>query len=233
MKDILNTVEAPDFIKKEFEAEDWYMIVSKLKKLISENIKPNNPVIDNVIIKGDVFIGVNCIIGSYVVIEGPVYIGNNVEIGSHAHIRAGSIISDNCVVGYTAGTKNSLMMSGAKIANHTFLGDSIMCPRSRLGGHAETANRRFDQGEIAWNFMDGPKSTGLDKLGSIIGEDSRIAGGVMVSPGTVIGKNTFISSGANVSGYIPEGKFVKTNTQIELRDNNFRGTLHQKSTLAD
>ena len=40
MKDILNTVEAPDFIKKEFEAEDWYMIVSKLKKLISENIKP-------------------------------------------------------------------------------------------------------------------------------------------------------------------------------------------------
>lgn len=233
MNDILNAIEAPIFVQNEFEAESWYMIVGKLKKLITENIRANNPILDNVVIKGDVYIGENCSIGSYVVIEGPVYIGNNVEIGSHAHIRAGSIISDNCVVGYTAGIKNALMMNGAKISNHTFLGDSIMCPRSRLGGHAETANRRFDQAEITWNFKDGPKSTGLDKLGAIIGEDSRIAGGVMISPGTVIGKNTFISSGANVSGYIPEGKFVKTNTQIELRDNNFQGRLHQKSTLSD
>lgn len=231
---IFSSVESFEFVKQYFSNNEWYLLTRDLKTLIKNNIKTDiNSEYPNVVIKGEVYIGKNCSMGSYVVIEGPVYIGDNVEIGSHAHIRPGSIISDNCVVGYTAGMKNSLMMEGSKISNHTFLGDSIMGAKARLGGHSETANRRFDQQNITWHFEKGEVDTGLDKLGAIIGENSRVAGAVMIFPGTVIGKNTFIASGANVSGYIPENKFVKSLTTYEIRDNRFEGELHQRSTLAN
>ncbi len=233
MNELFTSLPIPAFLREYLESDDWYLITGKFRSILENNLKSSSTKVPNGVVNGMVSIGENCVIGSFVVIEGPVYIGNNVEIGSHAHIRAGSIIGDNCVVGYTAGIKNSLMMNGAKISNHTFMGDSIMCARARLGGHSETANRRFDQKEIAWNFKNGQQETGLDKLGSIIGEDSRIAGGVILAPGTVIGKNTFISSGANVSGYIPDGKFIKVNNNYEIRDNNFKSKLHQKSTLLD
>ena len=234
MDNLFSTIESFAFIKDYFKKSDWYLLTKDLKQLISDNMMTRGTLeYPNVVIKGDVYIGENCTMGSYVVIEGPVYIGDNVEIGSHAHIRPGSVISDNCVVGYTAGVKNALMMSGSKIANHTFLGDSIMGAKARLGGHSESANRRFDQKNINWVFEDGQVETGLDKLGAIIGEQSRVAGAVMIFPGTVIGKNTFIASGANVSGYIPQNKFVKSLTTYEIRDNKFEGELHQRSTLAN
>jgi len=234
MTDLFTNLDTFDFIKKYFGQEDWYMITRDLKELIKAAVVETQDYdFPDVRISGAVHIGQNCNIGRFVVIEGPAFIGDNVEIGSHAHIRAGSVISDNCVVGYTAGVKNSLMMSGAKISNHTFLGDSIMFNRARLGGHAETGNRRFDQGEIAWHFSSGEQKTGLDKLGAIIGEDSRIGGAVMLAPGCVVGKNTFVSSGINVNGYVPDGKFVKAKIDLEIRENSFKKQLNQSSKLTD
>lgn len=233
MNELFDTIESTDFIVEYFKKDDWYLLTRDLKSLIKDNINGGNkPTVENAVIKGDVYIGENCSIGSFVVIEGPVYIGNNVEIGSHAHIRPGSIIGDNCVVGYTAGTKNSLMMNGSKIANHAFIGDAILGPKARMGGHSETGNRRFDQANISWEFEQGKVDTALDKLGAIIGEGSRIGGGVLTSPGTVVGKNTFITAGANVAGYIPANKYVKAKIELDIRDNNFSKKLNQDSTLA-
>jgi len=230
--DLFNEIKTFPFLADYFARKDWYLLTKDLKKIIEENISEKTTEIKDGKISGNVYIGKNVTIGAFVVIEGPVFIGDNVEIGAHVHIRPGSVIGNNCVVGYGAGTKNSLMMDGSKISNHAFIGDSILGAKARVGGHSETGNRRFDQGEIDWSFEGDKVSTGLDKLGAIIGEQSRIGGGVVTAPGTVIGKNTFIASGANVSGYIPANKFVKTKTELDIRDNNFQNELNQKSTLA-
>lgn len=230
--DLFNEIKTFSFIASYFEQDDWYLLTKNLKTIIEENISEKTTEIDNGKISGNVYIGKNVSIGPFVVIEGPVFIGDNVEIGAHAHIRPGSVIGNNCVVGYTAGIKNSLMMDGAKIANHAFIGDSILGAKARIGGHSETGNRRFDQGEITWSFAKGKVATGLDKLGAIIGEQSRIGGGVVTAPGTVVGKNTFVASGADISGYISPSKFVKVKTDLDIRDNIFRDQLHQESTLA-
>lgn len=230
--DLFNEIKTFSFITSYFKQDDWYLLTKDLKTIIEENISEKTTEIENGKITGRVYIGKNVSIGPFVVIEGPVWIGDNVEIGAHAHIRPGSVIGNNCVVGYTAGVKNSLMMDGAKISNHAFIGDSILGAKARIGGHSETGNRRFDQGEIAWNFAKGKVATGLDKLGAIIGEQSRIGGGVVTAPGTIVGKHTFVASGADISGYIPRSKFVKVKTELDIRDNIFRDQLHQKSTLA-
>lgn len=231
MDDLFKSIDTVEFIIKYFENPDWYMLIRDLKKILNDNLKEDSIDLENVITSGKVFIGKNTIVGPFTYIEGPVYIGDNVEIGPNVHLRPGSVISDNCVVGHAAEVKNTLMMSGSKTANHTLLADSIIGNKARVAGHSETANRRFDQAEVSWNMEDKEIKTGLDKLGAILGEESRIGGSVMLSPGTVIGMKTFIATGLVVGGYVPANKFMKVRTQIEITENKFTGSLHNKSKL--
>ncbi len=224
--EFFNSILAPDFIKEKFNTPFWYLLIGKFEEFLNEQI-PQSQILstsDTLKITGNVYIGNNCKISDYVVIQGPAYIGDNVEIGPHAYIRKGSIISNNCSIGHASQVKNALMMEGSKIANHSFLGDSILGVNARMGGHSETANRRFDQGQIELKFKDQKIPTQLDKYGAIIGEGSRIGGGVFTGPGTLIGKNTFVAT--SCSGYIPSGKFVKPGSEPDIDFNNFSGTLH-------
>ena len=69
----------------------------------------------------------------------------------------------------------------------------------------------------------------MDKLGMILGEGSRLGGGVITSPGTMIGKNTFVFTGTQVQGYIAPNKYVKAEIPIKITDNKFAGELKQTS----
>ncbi|HLD03629.1 MAG TPA: hypothetical protein VJC17_02540 [Candidatus Dojkabacteria bacterium] len=233
LQDFFSKIKAPGFIIKYFNQDDWYLMVGKLKKLLKTEIKKSAVHSDNSTLKisGKVRIGNNCRIGDYVVIEGPVYIGDNVEIGPGVFIRPGTIISDECVIGHAAEIKNSLMMAGSKASNHCFVGDSIIGANARIGGHCELANRKFDQQDILINYKNEKLPTKLDKFGLILGEAARLGGGVITAPGTTIGKGTFVSTGLFVSGYLPPKKFVKIRQDYLITENNFAGTLHNKSKL--
>jgi acetyltransferase-like isoleucine patch superfamily enzyme len=117
-------------------------------------------------------------------------------------------------------------MEGSKIANHCFLGDSIIGANARLGGHSETANRKFDQQAVEFSYKETRLVTGLDKLGLILGEGARLGGGVFTSPGTMIGRKTFVGTLTSVSGYIPAEMFVKAEIPLKIVSNKFSGELH-------
>ena len=125
------------------------------------------------------------------------------------------------------------MMDLSRVANQAFLGDSILAKSGRLGGHCETQNRKFDQTEITLEHKGEKIPTHLEKFGAIIGESSRLSGGVLTSPGTLIGKNTFIMSGVRPDGYIPQNTFIKPINNFESRPNRFNGTLNNKFTYIE
>jgi NDP-sugar pyrophosphorylase family protein len=227
LEEFFNTIAVPDFIKPEFEKTDWYLLIARSKEILNKLIEKTELLSQgkNLSINGKVYIGTNCVIGENVVIDGPVYIADNVEIGPGAYIRAGSIISKGCSVGHAAEVKNSLMMEGSKVANHVFLGDSIIGSTARIGGHCETANRRFDQLPVEFIYKGVKLSTGLDKLGVVLGEGSRLGGGVFTAPGTMIGKNSFVETMASVQGYVPENMFVKNEISVRMIPNKFSGEL--------
>jgi bifunctional UDP-N-acetylglucosamine pyrophosphorylase/glucosamine-1-phosphate N-acetyltransferase len=228
LDDFFCDIQVPSFLMSEFKKDDWYLVIAHLKEILKNEIPSNiikTDFSDKVSIKGAVTIGKNCTIGDFVVIDGPVYIGDNVEIGPSAYIRPGSVICDNVSIGHAAQVKNSIMMPGSKVANHVLLADSIIGKKARLGGHCETANRRFDQGEIEFIYKTTKLHTGLDKLGLILGDGARLGGGVFTYPGTMIGKNTFVSTMACIGGYIEPNKFLKFKTQYEILENNFKGEL--------
>jgi NDP-sugar pyrophosphorylase family protein len=228
-----NEILVADFLKPYFEKEDWYLLPGKIKDILKENIKETeiNSEIGNLIYHGNVYIGKNCVIGDNVVLDGPVYIGDNVEIATGAYIRAGSYIGNGCAIGHAAEIKAAIIMDKAKVANHCFCGDSIMGSKARMGGHSETANRKFDQTLISLNIDGNVFETNLDKYGAVIGEGSRLGGGVFTSPGTTIGMNTFISTLVQISGYVPSNKFVKMSSIPVIKDNSFSGELNNKSKI--
>ena len=149
------------------------------------------------------------------------------------NVRPGSIISSNCALAHASETKNVLMMEKSKISNHAMVADSILGVSARVGGHAETTNRRFDQQEIQFYFADGAKDTGMDKLGMILGEGARIGGGVFPAPGTTIGMNTFVEHGSIVNKHIPANMYVKPKFENDMRENVFSGELHSKATFLE
>lgn len=227
INEFFNKIAVPDFLKSEFEKADWYLLIGNLKTIVAGVVSETKLGSQgkNLSINGSVYIGNNCKIGENVVIDGPVYIGNDVEIAPGAYIRPGCVIGNKCSIGHAAEVKNAVMMEGSKVANHVFLGDSIIGADARLGGHCETANRRFDQSQIEFIFQEQKLFTGLDKLGVILGEASRLGGGVFTSPGTMIGMHTFIATMASVSGYIPKEMFVKNDISVKMVANNFSGEL--------
>jgi len=233
INDFFKEIAVPKFLKGYFEHDDWFKVVGKLKEIIQnsgvEFVQLSSG--KNLICNGQVYIGKDCAIGDNVVIDGPSYIGNGVELTTGCYIRAGSVISNECSVGHAAEIKNSIMMEKSKVSNHAFLGDSILGKSGRLAGHSETGNRRFDQAIIELSYKEKRISTGLDKFGAIIGQGSRLGGGVTIFPGTAIGMNSFISAGVIIGGFIAPNQFVNLDLNYKIRDNNFTGELHSKSKI--
>lgn len=227
ISDFFDNILVPDFLKAEFSKDNWYLVLTNLKGILDNQIQESSlgSTGKNLSVNGKVFIGKDCEIGENVVIDGPVYIADEVEIGPGAYLRAGTVISKGCSIGHAAEVKNSLMMEGSKVSNHVFCGDSIVGAKARIGGHCETANRRFDQSEVEFIYKEQKLFTGMTKLGCVLGEGSRLGGGVFTSPGTMIGKRTFVFTMAMVAGYIPPNKYVKPETTNRIMDNNYSGEL--------
>jgi bifunctional UDP-N-acetylglucosamine pyrophosphorylase/glucosamine-1-phosphate N-acetyltransferase len=153
---------------------------------------------DNVVIKGAVSTGPGTVVraGSYII--GPVTIGQNCDIGPNCYIRPSTAIGDNCHIGSACEVKNSIIMKGAKVPHHNYVGDSVIGEECNLGAGTKIANLRLDEKEIRVAGND----TRRRKLGAIIGDGVKTGINVSIDVGTMIGNNTYLGPGAIVSGII-------------------------------
>ena len=125
------------------------------------------------------------------VIRGPCYIGKNSFIGNNVLIRDRSHIGADCVVGFSTEIKHSYIGDGCWF-HRNYIGDSIIADRCSLGAGTITANLRLGEGKLAIESGDETLDTGLDKLGSIIGADSKTGINVSIMPGVRIGPNSVV-----------------------------------------
>ena len=196
------------FINNEYP----YDVLLNLNNYIEEKTKNvvNTKQFNNVIIGEQCLIGNNCTIYPNVVILGPVIIGDNVEIMSGAVIRPYSLIGDNCSIGHASEIKHSILMNNAKVASLSFVGDSIIGYKSRIGSGTILSNRRFDQANVTLKYNDEKIDLKSAFFGSIVGDKSRLGAHVTTYPGTFIGHDTWIFPNTSVKGFIPSLKRVST-----------------------
>jgi len=188
----------------------WHVLDVAQKLLLSlkgQVIATDSQIKPGVVLDGPIVIESGVRIFEGVKIVGPAYIGKNSIIGNNTMIRQ-SILGDNCVTGYASDITRSVI--GNNCWFHTnYIGDSVLSDNISMGSGAVFANLRLDDGQISMTIKGEKIVTGRNKLGAIIGSDTRIGINVSVMPGVAIGSNTFISSGIAVQTNIPDESFVK------------------------
>ena len=156
-------------------------------------ISPSAYISEKAVIEGKVVIGDNVRVMENAVIRGPAYIGPNSVIGNNSLVRHYSHIGSNCVVGYTTEIKGSYIGDGCWF-HMNYIGDSIIGDSCSFGAGTVLANYRFDERNISVEIEGESIDTKLNKLGAIIGSNSKTGVNVSVMPGVRIGPNSIVGS---------------------------------------
>jgi len=94
------------------------------------------------------------------------------------------------------------------------IGDSILGTGAHLGAGVILANLRLDKGEVIVDTPEGRQSTGLRKLGAILGEYAEAGCNAVLQPGTILGKRAMVMSTLAFSGFLAENTIAHAHQPI-------------------
>jgi bifunctional UDP-N-acetylglucosamine pyrophosphorylase/glucosamine-1-phosphate N-acetyltransferase len=186
----------------------WDILEANERTLMSFTHRVRGSVEPGAAMKGPVWLEESATIKSGCYIEGPVYIGERSRIGPNARIRPYTSIGNDVVVGTSCEIKNSVIMNGTKIPHLSYVGDSVIGENCNLAAGTITANIRLDGEPVMTNVKGRLLSSGRQKLGTIMGDDSQTGINASIMPGVKIGPYVLIGPGTTVYKDVPSGHAV-------------------------
>jgi UDP-N-acetylglucosamine diphosphorylase/glucosamine-1-phosphate N-acetyltransferase len=131
-------------------------------------------------------------------LEGPLWIGAN------AHVLGGPVRAS--AIGPRVNVRGELstcvFLGYANKAHDGFVGHSVIGRWANLGAGTITSNLKNTYGRVRLDIAGTPVETGLQFLGSLIGDHAKTAIGTLLATGTVVG------TGANVFDAVRPPKYV-------------------------
>jgi acetyltransferase-like isoleucine patch superfamily enzyme len=85
--------------------------------------------------------------------------------------------------------------------------------KAHLGAGAILSNVRLDHAPVSVHAPGGAIGTGLRKFGAIVGDRAEIGCNSVLSPGSVIGRDSIIYPGTSWRGVLPPSSIAKTEPQ--------------------
>jgi len=169
----------------------------------------------NVVVSGKVFIGNGARIGANTVIQGPGYIGRDCEIGASNVLRGPFNLEEGVKTGAFMEIKHSLV--GKNTHFHSgYLGDSLIGSDCRFGAGLVAANRRLNRKNIFSNVKKKEIDTGLNYLGTAVGNRSKFGIQTGIMPGVFVGKDCVIGPGSVVFQNVPNSARIITRFQTQI-----------------
>lgn len=169
---------------------------------------------------GNLLVGEEVEIDPSARIVGRAVIGNKSKIKDGCLLREGVIIGEDCIVGHASEIKHSIILNRSNAAHLNYVGDSLVGNKVNLAAGVILAN--FKNGsknpEVIVEINGKKQSTGMKKLGAIIGDDTKIGSNVVTDPGTIIGKNTLVYPLVLIRGTIASNKIIKFKPILEIVD---------------
>lgn len=152
-------------------------------------------------LQGNVMMGEGTSLHSGTYVTGPTIIGEGCEIGPQVVIRPATSIGKNVRISPFSIVENSILMDDVSVGPGSIVSNSVIGTGTSLGP-------RFTS-------LSGPSSVEIegewhrvDLIGSMVGEDVRMAGGVVAEPGTIVGAMSRIGAMVRLRGNIPTGGTV-------------------------
>lgn len=189
--------------------------LAKISTYLQFRLKPgiHGKLIGKPFISGAVYIGKGTVIEHGAMIKGPAWIGEGCEIRNGAYIRENVVVGNGVVLGNSCEFKNCLIFDEAQIPHFNYVGDSILGHKAHLGAGAILSNVRLDHQQISVAGSDGPIGTGLKKFGAIVGDRAEIGCNSVLSPGSIIGRDTILYPGTSWRGVLPHNSIAKMEPQ--------------------
>jgi len=167
-------------------------------------------------VSGAVFVGRGTVIEQGAMIKGPAWIGEGCEIRNGCYIRENVIVGNGVVLGNSCEFKNSIIFDEAQVPHFNYVGDSILGYKAHLGAGVVLSNVKLDKSEITVAVDGGFVPTGLRKFGALIGDRAEIGCNSVLSPGSVVGRDTILYPGSLWRGVAPENSLVKQKQSFEI-----------------
>lgn len=147
-------------------------------------------------------------------IIGPCIIDEDSEVRVNAFIRENVIIGKGCVVGNSSEIKNAVLFDEAKIPHFNYIGDSILGYKAHFGAGSLTSNVKSDESFVNVILHGNKYTTNMKKVGSIVGDNVEIGCNAVLTPGTIVGRNSTIYPLTMVRGEIGSNKIVKSMNEV-------------------
>jgi len=170
-----------------------------------------------------VFIGEGTVVEDGAMIKGPAIIGKNCQIRHNAYLREHVIIGNGCVVGNSTEVKNSIFFNHAQAPHFNYVGDSILGHKAHLGAGVILSNFKLVAGNISVEMDGQPFDTGLRKFGALLGDRAEIGCNTVLSPGSIVGRDSVIYPSLAWRGVLPESSIVKNRAQLAIIPRRARG----------
>lgn len=150
---------------------------------------------------GPIVIGDSVHIGSGAVINGPVVIGAGTKIMPYARIREGTTIGPQCRIG--GEVEGSIFCGYSNKYHDGFIGHSYIGEWVNLGALATNSDLKNNYSEIRVAMPAGPYRTGYNKIGTFIGDHTKLGIGTLIPSGSTIGVSVNFYGGGTMQKYTP------------------------------
>lgn len=157
----------------------------------------------------DVYLGPDCLVEPGVFVKGPAWIGRGCVLRQGLYCRENVLAEEGVVLGHACELKNSCLLPGAEVPHFNYVGDSILGSRSHLGAGVILSNLRLDKRRVRIRIGDRVVDTGLEKLGALIGDDCQVGCNCVLSPGSILGRESVLYPLIRWSGVLSENTVCK------------------------
>ena len=137
---------------------------------------------------GEVAVHRGAIVEAGAVIRGPAVISDGCVVAAHAYLREGVFLDREVRVGPSCEVKASFIFRGSALAHLNYVGNSLIGARVNLEAGAVLANHFNEREDKRISVVVGGRlvSTGAEKFGAVVGDDSRIGANAVTAPGTLL-----------------------------------------------
>ena len=177
--------------KDYFDDDLPWLIIQNLEPIIFEKIKFLS---DDFEVNNGIAIHKTAIVEKNAILKAPLIIEENCFVAANACLRNGVFLSKNVKIGMGVEIKSSIILNNSAIAHFNFIGDSIIGENVNFEAGSITANH-FNEREYKEIFVkidDNIINTKVVKFGSLIGDSSKIGANAVLSPGTILKKNSVV-----------------------------------------
>ena len=174
-----------------FDDDLPWLIIQNLEPIIFEKIKFLS---DDFEVNNGIAIHKTAIVEKNAILKAPLIIEENCFVAANACLRNGVFLSKNVKIGMGVEIKSSIISNNSAVAHFNFIGDSIIGENVNFEAGSITANHfnERENKEIFVKIDDNIINTQVVKFGSLIGDYSKIGANAVLSPGTILKKNSVV-----------------------------------------